>query len=69
MDCAAADAMACVELVRSTIWPSDSVMDVTIATVLWFAFAHTLPGGNRVCFTGIGADELFAGYARHVGKW
>lgn len=49
-------------------FPQNTVMDITIGTVLWFAF-----GGSedhcKVVFTGIGADELFGGYKRHVSKF
>lgn len=66
--CSGQDALATTSQVQRCIAPLTSVMDTTIATVLWHACALPLPG-NRVIFSGLGADELFAGYARHVGKW
>jgi asparagine synthetase B (glutamine-hydrolysing) len=37
-------------------------MDITIGTALWFAARGTTA---PVLFSGLGADELGAGYARH----
>lgn len=72
--CSGDDAMNELEQVRRCIYPNENVMDVTIATVLWFGCrTEIIVKGNermnKVMFTGLGADELFAGYARHVGKW
>jgi asparagine synthetase B (glutamine-hydrolysing) len=78
------DAMQALDHVRHCIYPNDNVMDITIATVLWFACQVRIRSPddddddddhkakscvNKVMFTGLGADELFAGYARHIGKW
>jgi asparagine synthetase B (glutamine-hydrolysing) len=60
--------------IRTILQPKATVMDVNIATALWFASA----GGNkpaadsdhnesmpRVLLLGMGADELLGGYGRH----
>lgn len=57
--------------VRTILKPKETLMDVNIATALWFASA----GGTkrdaisedrpRVLLLGMGADELLGGYGRH----
>lgn len=60
--------------IRATMAPSDSVMDLSLASVLYFASrgagrvsgsdtAYTTPA--RVYISGLGADELCGGYSRH----
>ncbi len=55
------------EKVKHLTFPQSSVMDVTIGSVLWFAFGGS--DSAKVVFSGIGADELFAGYARHKSRF
>lgn len=47
--------------------PMNTLMDATIGGVLSLAYKQKSKDGVKVCFSGLGADELFAGYARHVG--
>ncbi|OQV22264.1 Asparagine synthetase domain-containing protein 1 [Hypsibius exemplaris] len=66
---------------QSRLWkliaPQSSVLDCSLATVLWFAArgAGTLPDGTayttpaRVVLSGLGADELLGGYSRHRTKF
>jgi asparagine synthetase B (glutamine-hydrolysing) len=52
---------------------TDSVMDVNIATALWFASSAAdkeiddMP--PRILLSGLGADELLGGYGRHRTAW
>lgn len=48
------------------IAPKSTVMDVNIATALWFA-ATTVDA--RILLTGLGADEQMGGYGRHRQAW
>jgi asparagine synthetase B (glutamine-hydrolysing) len=57
-----------IEKVKVLTFPQTSVMDVTIGSVLWFAFGG-IEKDPKVVFSGIGADELFAGYARHKSRF
>ena len=47
------------------IYPQTTVMDATICAALWFAAQRSAPA-SRVIMLGHGADELCAGYSRHV---
>ncbi|KAK8069182.1 Asparagine synthetase domain-containing protein [Apiospora phragmitis] len=76
------EAMAHKALVVSLIYPHDTEMDLSIALALYFAgrgvgasytesaeFDSDAPMVStpaRVLFSGLGADELFGGYSRHV---
>lgn len=59
--------------ILATMSPSDSVMDLSLASVLYFASRGTgrLSDGSlytthaRVYISGLGADELCGGYSRH----
>jgi len=66
--------------IRTLIYPKSTVMDVNIATALWFASGGKLVGNQalnensgsgdderppRVLLLGMGADELMGGYGRH----
>jgi asparagine synthetase B (glutamine-hydrolysing) len=69
------------EIRRSNLWqliaPQSTVLDCSIATVLWFAArgSGTIAGNSpytspaRVLFSGLGADELLGGYSRHRTKF
>eukprot|EP00359_Climacostomum_virens_P006245 CAMPEP_0204916222 /NCGR_PEP_ID=MMETSP1397-20131031/14098_1 /ASSEMBLY_ACC=CAM_ASM_000891 /TAXON_ID=49980 /ORGANISM="Climacostomum Climacostomum virens, Strain Stock W-24" /LENGTH=449 /DNA_ID=CAMNT_0052088655 /DNA_START=245 /DNA_END=1595 /DNA_ORIENTATION=+ len=46
------------------ISPSSTLMDLSIATALYFASSAEFPG--RVLLSGLGADEIFGGYARYI---
>jgi asparagine synthetase B (glutamine-hydrolysing) len=58
------------EICNTIVFPQNTIMDLTIGCVLYFAFEN-LPSDPKtaIVFTGIGADELFGGYARHLGKF
>ncbi|KAK8044748.1 asparagine synthase-domain-containing protein [Apiospora rasikravindrae] len=76
------EAMAHKARVVSLIYPHDTEMDLSIALALYFAGrgvgnsytesaefnpdASTVSTPARVLFSGLGADELFGGYSRHV---
>jgi asparagine synthetase B (glutamine-hydrolysing) len=58
--------------IRTILQPKATVMDVNIATALWFACGGgksetKIPDESkpRVLLLGMGADELFGGYGRH----
>ncbi|PWN28712.1 hypothetical protein BDZ90DRAFT_245491 [Jaminaea rosea] len=56
--------------ILSIMHPSESVMDLSLASVLYFASKgseHSI--GPRVYISGLGADELFGGYSRHRGAF
>lgn len=60
----------------SLLLPLDSVLDESLALGLWFAArAEGRVDGvrfvseARILFSGIGPDEMLAGYARHRTKW
>lgn len=57
-----------VPMVEELTFPHTTLMDVTIGSVLWFAYEDR-GDFEKVVFTGIGADELFGGYARHRTRW
>jgi asparagine synthetase B (glutamine-hydrolysing) len=46
------------------ISPASTLMDLSIATALFFAASTEFPG--RVLLSGLGADEIFGGYSRYV---
>jgi asparagine synthetase B (glutamine-hydrolysing) len=52
--------------VRTLMWPNDSVMDESIAVALWFAARHS---AGKVLMVGMGADEQFGGYTRHMTRF
>ncbi|KAK0546883.1 hypothetical protein OC846_005095 [Tilletia horrida] len=62
------------EEIRSTMYPSNSVMDLSIAAALYFAARgsgkllsndKTYETSARILLSGLGADELLGGYSRH----
>jgi asparagine synthetase B (glutamine-hydrolysing) len=60
--------------VRTLAFPkTDSVMDLNIATALWFAasaYKDTIDDERlRILLSGLGADELLGGYCRHRNAW
>lgn len=65
------DYLAAKEDILATMFPCDSVMDLSLAAVLFFASRGTSsetqagPVTSRVYLSGLGADELFGGYSRH----
>ena len=66
---------------QALLYPQTSVMDINIATALWFAAQavpkstdDTLDGSipiriNRILLSGLGADEQMGGYGRHRKAW
>ena len=52
--------------IQRLLYPKSSVMDLNIATALWFA-ASACP--DRIILSGLGADELMGGYGRHRKAW
>lgn len=54
--------------IRNLIHPKTTVMDVNIATALWFPSAATT-SNDRILLTGLGADEQMGGYGRHRKAW
>lgn len=46
------------------ISPASTLMDLSIASALYFAASTEFPG--RVLLSGLGADEIFGGYARYI---
>ena len=65
--------------IQALIYPHNTEMDLSIATALYFAargvgtihssstdLASTYASPARVLLSGLGADELFAGYTRHA---
>jgi asparagine synthetase B (glutamine-hydrolysing) len=62
------DEIASVESrIRTLLHPKTTVMDINIATALWFAASAC--DTNRVLITGMGADEQMGGYGRHRKAW
>lgn len=63
-----AEYLAHLDTIRALLQPSDSVMDLSIGAALYFAARGQGRGATtpaRVLLSGLGADELLAGYARH----
>lgn len=55
-------------IVKQLMWSQKTVMDLSIAMAFYFA----AKGGHSttpILFSGLGADELFAGYSRHLGAY
>lgn len=55
--------------ILATMHPCDSVMDLSLASVLFFASQGSgdiESVTSRVYLSGLGADELFGGYSRHL---
>jgi asparagine synthetase B (glutamine-hydrolysing) len=75
------DVLSAEACVRKLAFPKTaSVMDVNIATALWFAASasdntfqndsdHSTMARPRVLLSGLGADELLGGYGRHRTAW
>jgi asparagine synthetase B (glutamine-hydrolysing) len=55
--------------IRQLIYPKTAVMDVNIATALWFAALAASDDPPRLLLSGLGADELLGGYRRHQIAW
>jgi asparagine synthetase B (glutamine-hydrolysing) len=66
--------------VQRLMWPKNGVMDLSIAIAFYFASrgqgtwieqdgsrTENYTSSSRVLLSGLGADELFAGYSRHIG--
>lgn len=49
------------------MYPNNTVMDISIGAALWFA-AKAIKL-SKIILSGLGADELFAGYSRHREKY
>lgn len=61
------EACAAKERVTRLMYPNATVMDMSIALAFYFAASNVPEGVNpRILFSGLGADELFAGYSRHA---
>lgn len=64
------EAVAQRETVQTLMAPTATVMDLSIAIAFYFASKpEQVDSGRkppRILFSGLGADELFAGYSRHV---
>lgn len=54
--------------VKRLMWPQKTVMDLSIAMAFYFA-ADGGQSTTPILFSGLGADELFAGYSRHLGAY
>ena len=52
--------------IRNLVYPKETLMDVNIATALWFA-AKACTG--KLLLSGLGADEQMGGYGRHRKAW
>jgi asparagine synthetase B (glutamine-hydrolysing) len=68
------DVVSAEERLRTLAFPkTDSVMDVNIATALWFASSAADASMEdvppRILLSGLGADELLGGYGRHRTAW
>lgn len=64
------------QTVQALMHPSATVMDLSIACALYFAArgegcvdGHPYRSPARVLLSGLGADELLGGYARHRQAW
>lgn len=62
--------------IRDLMHPSNTIMDESICLAFWFASRGIgFCNGRRVLstanvqFSGVGADELFAGYSRHRAQY
>lgn len=62
--------------IETLMYPTASVMDLSIAAALYFAsrgrgdvHGHMYISPARILLSGLGADELLAGYARHRQAW
>jgi asparagine synthetase B (glutamine-hydrolysing) len=62
--------------IRSLLFPKTTLMDVNIATALWFAAGAATSSDpscssrtSRILLSGLGADELMGGYGRHRKAW
>ena len=53
------------EHIKNLIRPLKSVLDHSIGAALWYASQAARSCGVRVLLSGLGADELFAGYSQH----
>lgn len=60
-------ACAAKDQVVQLMYPNASVMDLSIALAFYFAAMPQDSSENpRIIFSGLGADELYAGYSRHT---
>ncbi|KAJ3360972.1 hypothetical protein GGF32_007905 [Allomyces javanicus] len=69
-----ATAMAHRTTIAALMAPLDTVMDMSIAMAFYFAARAVHADGEVACaapvlFSGLGADELVAGYGRHRVQW
>ena len=71
-----AEYVSCLDTVQMLMSPQASVMDLSIAAALFFAsrgegYVDGVPYKTdaRILLSGLGADELLAGYARHRQAW
>lgn len=77
-----AEYAAHLDIIQALMYPQATVMDLSIAAALYFAsrgtgIVHNINSDTcasytstaRVLLSGLGADELLAGYARHRQAW
>ena len=57
------DFNASAEIISTLLFPKITVLDDSLGSALWFLSKYS---SNKIVFSGLGADELFGGYRRHL---